>query len=127
MTSTPTSPSLALLHNPRCSTSRHAAEQIEQAGLPVTVVQYLNSPLTAIQLRHLLQKLADPATDLVRRDARFEDLGLTEEDVEEPEQVVAVLLAHPELMQRPVLIAGDRAIIGRPKSRVEQFLAQLGG
>jgi arsenate reductase (glutaredoxin) len=85
-------------------------------------VRYLTTPLGAAELRELLGKLEDPATDLVRRDAAFRELGLTEADIATDDQVVAVLVEHPRLMQRPVLVRGDRAIIGRPKDRVAAFL-----
>lgn len=113
---------VTIYHNPRCSTSKAALEAADAAGVEVDVVRYLTTPLDAAGLRDLLGKLADPATDLVRRDPAFARLGLTEADVATADQVVAVLAAHPELMQRPVLVKGDRAIIGRPKSRVPEFL-----
>lgn len=114
---------VTVFHNPRCSTSRAALEAAGEAGVAPAVVQYLKEPLDEAGLRDLIGKLEDPATDLVRRDAKFTKLGLAEEDVATAEQVVAVLREHPELMQRPVLVKGDRAIIGRPKSRVPEFLA----
>ena len=114
---------LTILHNPRCSTSRHAVETTEQAGVDADIVQYLRTPLDGAALRDLLGKLEDPATDLVRRDATFKELGLSDADVQTPDQVVAVLTEHPRLMQRPVLVRGDRAIIGRPKDRVPGFIA----
>ncbi len=113
---------LTLLHNPRCSTSRFAAAEVAEAEVPVAVVEYLKRPLDAEQLRDLLGKLEDPPSDLVRRDATFARLGLTAADVATADQVVDVLVAHPELMQRPVLVRGERAIIGRPKARVAEFL-----
>lgn len=113
---------VTVFHNPRCSTSRAALEAADDAGVAPAVVQYLKEPLDAAALRELLDKLEDPATDLVRRDARFAKLGLSDDDVATADQVVAVLVEHPELMQRPVLVKGDRAIIGRPKSRVPEFL-----
>ncbi|WP_256839360.1 ArsC/Spx/MgsR family protein [Ornithinimicrobium faecis] len=112
-----------LLHNPRCSTSRAALEQVEAVGIEADVVRYLTTPLNADQLHDLIRKLEDPATDLVRRDATFAALALTDDDVATADQVVAVLTEHPKLMQRPVLVRGDRAIIGRPKDRVPAFLA----
>ncbi|WP_114906935.1 arsenate reductase (glutaredoxin) [Ornithinimicrobium murale] len=115
---------VTLLHNPRCSTSRSALELVEAAGLETEVVRYLSSPLTAKELRALISTLEDPVTDLVRRDATFASLGLRDDDVATPDQVVAVLVEHPKLMQRPVLVKGDRAIIGRPKERVPAFLAE---
>jgi len=113
---------VTILHNPRCSTSKAALDAADAAGVEVDVVRYLTTPLDEAGLRDLLGKLEDPATDLVRRDAAFARLGLTDEDVASPDQVVAVLVEHPELMQRPVLVKGKRAIIGRPKDRVPAFL-----
>lgn len=114
---------LTLLHNPRCSTSRSALEKIEAAGVDADVVQYLKTPLDAAALGDLLDKLEDDPGDLVRRDPYFAEVGLTDADVATREQVVEVLTQHPRLMQRPVLVRGDRAIIGRPKDRVDAFLA----
>lgn len=113
---------VTIYHNPRCSTSRAALEAAEAAGVEVEVVQYLKTPLTNAQLRALIAKLDDAPTDLVRRDANFAQLGLTPEAVATPDQVVATLTDHPELMQRPVLERNEKAIIGRPKDRVPAFL-----
>lgn len=98
-------------------------EVADGAGVAVDTVLYLKTPLDEPALRTLLGQLEDPATDLVRRDAKFKELGLTEADVADEDQVVQVLVQHPELMQRPVLVKGDRAMIGRPKDRVPEFLA----
>lgn len=114
---------LTILHNPRCSTSKFAVDTVAEAGVEADIVQYLKTPLDEAGLRDLLGKLEDPATDLVRRDATFKELGLTDEDVATQDQVVRVLVEHPKLMQRPVLVRGDRAIIGRPKDRVADFIA----
>ncbi|MFW6597472.1 ArsC/Spx/MgsR family protein [Propionibacteriaceae bacterium Y2011] len=113
---------VTVLHNPRCSTSRAAMEAAAAAGVEVNDVRYLTDPLDEAALRDLLGKLEDPPTDLVRRDATFALLGLGDDDVATVDQVAAVLAANPKLMQRPVLIRGDRAIIGRPKDRVPAFL-----
>ncbi len=114
---------VTLYHNQNCSTSRAAKEAVVDAGTEVEIVQYLKNPLDEAALRELLGKLEDPATDLVRRDGHFKELGLTDADVATEDQVVEVLTAHPKLMQRPVLVKGKRAIIGRPKDRVPAFLA----
>ena len=78
---------------------------------------------SAEELRNLLVILEDEPTALVRRDANFTKLGLSDADVVSAEQVAEVLAAHPELIQRPVLIAGGVAIIGRPKDRIAPFLS----
>lgn len=114
---------VTIYHNPRCSTSKAAVETARDAGVDAEIVQYLKTPLDEDALRTLIGQLHDPATDLVRRDAYFKDLGLTDADVADTEQVIQVLVEHPRLMQRPVLVRRDEAIIGRPKDRVPGFLA----
>lgn len=115
---------VTIFHNPGCSTSKYAVEIAEESGVDYRVVKYMlkaERP-SEEQLNEILDKLEDPPTDLVRRDANFKKLGLTEEMVQSRQQVLDVLLAHPALLQRPVLVKGDQAIIGRPKTRVTVFL-----
>jgi arsenate reductase len=114
---------VTLLHNSGCSTSRHALQEIESAGAGVEVVQYLKTPLNRPALLELIGKLEDPAADLVRKDDFFKQQGLQAADYVTAEAVADLLVQHPRLMQRPVLIRGPRAIIGRPKDRVAAFLA----
>ncbi|HET9611152.1 MAG TPA: ArsC/Spx/MgsR family protein [Acidimicrobiales bacterium] len=114
---------LTLLHNPKCSTSRHALDEVTAAGTDAEVVQYLKTPLDRAALLELMDKLEDPPADLVRKDGFFADLGLDADDYTTPDDVADLLVEHPRLMQRPVLVRGDRAIIGRPKDRVAAFLA----
>ncbi|WP_338749730.1 arsenate reductase (glutaredoxin) [Janibacter alittae] len=113
---------LTVLHNPKCSTSRSALETLDASGAQAEVVQYLKEPLDEAALRELIGKLEDEPSDLVRRDSFFKDQGLTDADVATVDQVVAVLVEHPRLMQRPVIVKDDRAIIGRPKERVAPFV-----
>ena len=78
-------------------------------------VRYLKTPPDEATLRDLVAKLEDPVENLVRKDAHFKKLELREDDyVGNADAVVAVLLEHPKLMQRPVIVKGDKAIIGRP-------------
>jgi arsenate reductase len=113
---------VTILHHRNCSTSRHAVDTANAAGVNAEVVEYLKTPLDATAIGDLLDKLEDPATDLVRRHAFFAQKCLTDADVQTREQIVAVLVEHPRLLQRPVVVKGDRAIIGRPKDRVAAFL-----
>jgi len=113
---------MTLLHNPNCSTSRHALDEAAAAGVDAEVVQYLKTPLDKPALLDLLAKLEDPPADLVRKDGFFKDQGLDADDYTTPEAVADLLVLHPRLLQRPVLVKGDRAIIGRPKDRVPAFL-----
>jgi len=114
---------VTLFHNPNCSTSRFALGETEAAPVEVEVVPYLKQPLGRDELLALIEWLEDPPADLVRKDGFFKDQGLDAADYTTPEAVADLLVEHPRLMQRPVLVRGDRAIIGRPKDRVAAFLA----
>ncbi|MCW2830339.1 MAG: arsenate reductase [Aeromicrobium sp.] len=116
-------PDLTVLHHTGCSTSRHAVEAVAAAGLEADVVHYLKKPLTRSELLDLIGKLDDPPADLVRKDGFFSGLGLDAADYTTPEAIADLLVEHPRLLQRPVLVRGDRAIIGRPKDRVAAFVA----
>jgi arsenate reductase len=95
---------------------------VEELGADVEIVNYTKTPPDEAKLRAILAKLEDPHTDLVRRDSLFKKLGLTDADVATDDQIVAVLLEHKMLLQRPLLVTADRAIIGRPKERVRELL-----
>lgn len=113
---------VTIFHNPRCSKSRAAMEEAEVAGTVVTEVRYLTEPPDRAALERLVAILEDPVETLVRAgDAR--SMGVDVPEAGDTAAVVEVLLAHPELMERPVLVKGDRAIIGRPTDRVGPFLA----
>lgn len=114
---------VTVLHHPGCSTSRHALASAEEAGVEVDVVRYLTTPLGKAALLELLEKLEDEPADLVRKDSFFKEQGLDPADYTTPESVADLLVEHPRLLQRPVLVRGDRAIIGRPKDRADAFLA----
>lgn len=110
---------LTLLHNPHCSTSVHALDALEAAGRDVTVRKYLlvKERLDADELRSLARRLqGDPVDALIRRDAKYKELGL-EADGWDVERVVATLVEHPSLLQRPILDDGTAAMIGRPRAR----------
>jgi arsenate reductase (glutaredoxin) len=114
---------LTIFHNTNCSTSRHAMDLLNERALDADVVEYLKTPLDRAGLKDLISKLEDPVEDLVRKDAYFQQLGLDADGYTSPDAVIELLAEHPRLMQRPVLVRGDRAIIGRPKDRVPEFLA----
>jgi arsenate reductase len=95
----------------------------EELGVDTDVVLYLKTPPDAETLRAIIAKLEDPVTDLVRRDSLWKKLGLTEDDARSAEQVVDLLVRHKQLLQRPVVVTDDRAIVGRPKERVRQLLS----
>ncbi len=94
----------------------------EELGVEAEIVIYQKTPPDRATLEAIIAKLEDPVTDLVRRDAQFAKLGLTDADVASAAQVIEVLLKHKMLLQRPVVVTEDKAIIGRPKERVRELL-----
>lgn len=94
----------------------------EELGVDAEIVIYRKDPPDEATLRDIIAKLEDPPTDLVRRDSLFKKLELTDADVETVDQIVQVILDNKMIMQRPVVVTADRAIIGRPKERVTALL-----
>jgi arsenate reductase len=95
----------------------------EELGAEHDTVLYMKEPPDRNALEHIVSILEDPVEDLVRKDAKFKKLGLNPDDyVDNPEAVVDIILQHKALMQRPVVVKGDTAIIGRPKSRIAELL-----
>lgn len=111
-----------MYHNPGCKFSRGAEEILRERGADVEIVEYLDHPLTRADFESVLDILEDPAADLVRKDKQFAALGLDEADYQTREQVVEVLLEHPVLMQRPIIIRDGRAIIARPSEKLLDLL-----
>lgn len=110
------------LHNPRCSKSRGALELLRERGIEPEVVAYLDTPPSTADLRELLRKLGLPARELLRRgEPEYRELGLDDPSLPE-ERLVEAMAAHPRLIERPVFVVGDRAVIGRPPERVLELL-----
>jgi arsenate reductase len=99
----------------------------EDLGVEVDIVNYIKTPPDADTLRSIIAKLEDEPTSLVRRDSMWKKLGLTDDDAATDNQIVALLVKHKQLLQRPVVVTADTAIIGRPKERVTELLAPLAG
>ncbi|OSO74304.1 arsenate reductase (glutaredoxin) [Stutzerimonas stutzeri] len=113
---------LTLYHNPRCSKSRSALELLETRGLTPAIVRYLETPPTAAQLRALLDKLGLSARQLLRTgEDEYKSLALANSELSEAELIEA-MVEHPRLIERPILVAGDKAIVGRPPERVLEIL-----
>jgi arsenate reductase (glutaredoxin) len=110
-------------HNPVCSKSRGAVEILTARGVEFEVVEYLKQPVDRATLEGFLDRLPDPPAELVRKDKRFFALGLDPDAYTTRETVVGLLLEHPELMQRPVVVRGGQAVIARPSEKVLELLA----
>ncbi|RMV68237.1 arsenate reductase (glutaredoxin) [Pseudomonas coronafaciens] len=113
---------LTLYHNPRCSKSRGALELLQARGLTPDVVLYLETPPDAVTLRELLGKLGIGARQLLRSgEDDYKQLNLADPGLSD-EQLIAAMAAHPKLIERPILVAGDKAVIGRPPENILELL-----
>src|SRR5215207_9526985 len=113
---------ITIFHNPSCSKSRGALGILEDAGVAPAIVLYKEAPPDRATLEMILDRIDVEPSALVRRDPEFKESGLTPEDIQTEEQVVDVLLAHPALMERPVVVKGDKVVLGRPPENVEALL-----
>ncbi len=113
---------VTIYHNPRCSKSRQTLELLRDRGHEPEVVEYLKTPPDAATIRALLDKLGfDSARDLMRRgESAYKDLGLKDETDEDA--LVRAMADNPVLIERPVVVAGERARLGRPPEQVLDIL-----
>jgi arsenate reductase len=108
---------IEIWHNPRCSKSCETLALLVQAGHQPVIVKYLETPPTAAQIRKALAALGISAIDLVRTgETAFRENGLHATD--DQETLIAAMVANPILIERPILFANGKAVIGRPPSSV---------
>lgn len=110
-----------IYHNPRCSKSRQTLALLQEEGIEPLVVYYLDNPPTVDGLRQLLQRLGLSARDLVRsKEAEYKNAGLDKHSDEE--ELLAAMAAHPKLIERPIVVRGERAVLGRPPENVLELI-----
>ena len=109
-------------HNPRCSKSRQALSLLDESGVEKDVVKYLEENPDKETIKKLLKMLGfTSARELMRtKEAVYKELGLKDETDEE--KLIEAMVAHPKLIERPIIIKGDKAIIARPPEKVSDFL-----
>jgi arsenate reductase len=112
---------IVVWHNPRCSKSRNGIRYLEEKGVEYEVRRYLDEPPTPEEIRTLLKKLGMTARELMRtKEKLYRELGLAE--VEEERKLVEAMAEHPRLIERPVVIRGDRAVVARPETKIDELL-----
>lgn len=111
-----------IYHNPRCSKSRATLELLRRHGEEPEIVEYLRTPPDAATLIELLRMLGIPARELLRKsEQEYRDLGLANPDLTEAELLDA-MVENPRLIERPIVVVGGSARIGRPPERVLDLL-----
>jgi len=111
-----------LLHNPRCSKSRAALELLQSRGIDADIVRYLDTPLDADALRVLLRRLDIAPRALLRTgEDAYRELGLDDATLDD-DTLIDAMVRYPGLIERPILVHGERAVIGRPTERLLALL-----
>lgn len=113
---------LTIYHNPRCSKSREALALLEDSGNPLTIIRYLDTPPDAATLEKLVRQLGLSPRDLLRsKEEEYEMLGLYNPALTDKD-IISALANHPRLMERPIVVRDNRAVIARPPERVKELL-----
>jgi arsenate reductase (glutaredoxin) len=112
---------ITIYHNPRCSKSRQTLELLKDKGIEPEVNLYLDSPPSAEKLTDLLQKLGLEANQLVRKSEAYYKENLKGLEITDNE-LIDVMIKNPKLIERPIVVAGDRAAIGRPPEAVLEII-----
>ena len=113
---------VTIYHNPRCSKSRQTLQLLDEQGIEPNIIEYLNTPLSADELKQTLDSLGLRPRDLMRKgEAVYKETGLDDESLSD-DQLIAAMLANPILIERPIVLANGKARIGRPPESVLEIL-----
>ena len=113
---------IRIFHNPRCSKSRATLALLQERGLQPEITLYLETPPDAGELRSILSKLGLTARELMRKgESEYLDQGLDDETLSE-DVLIAAMVDSPRLIERPIVLANDRAAIGRPPESVLEII-----
>lgn len=112
---------MKIYHNPRCRKSRETLQIIEDAGANVEIVKYLEDVPTTAELKDLISKLGIPAEKLLRKGEAIFKENYKGKSLSEDEWIEA-MIQNPKLIERPIVVKGDKAVLGRPPQNVEELL-----
>jgi arsenate reductase (glutaredoxin) len=113
---------VTIYQKPTCSTCRHAIQLLKESGKPFTAVNYYEEPFTKARLKALLKKANLSPKDVLRtKEDIYKDLGLAKKALS-PDELIDLMIKHPDLIQRPIVEKGEKALLARPAEMVKSFL-----
>lgn len=113
---------ITIYHNPRCSKSRQTLQLLRDHGIEPKIVEYLKQPLSTLQLKRLLDMLHMGPRDLLRKkEAEYSALNLADTTLD-ADALIKAMIEHPALMERPIVVVGEKAALGRPPEKVLDIL-----
>ncbi|EPR73659.1 Arsenate reductase [Winogradskyella psychrotolerans RS-3] len=112
---------IEIYHNPRCSKSRQGLSILEESGKAFEIIKYLEEDLTSVELQDVIIKLGIKPIDLIRKNeaiwkSEFKGKSLSDNEI------IAAMVNHPKLIERPIVINGDKAVIGRPPEAIKEII-----
>lgn len=110
-----------IYHNPRCRKSREALQYLEIENIDHEIIYYLKTPLTSATLKTLLKKLQIQAVDLIRKNETVWKTTFAKKQLTEDE-LITVMINHPKLIERPIIVKDEKAVIARPLEKLKDFL-----
>lgn len=115
---------VTIYQKPTCTTCRKVYASLVEAGVDVDAVNYYTEPLSAAQIKALIAKMGCAARDVLRtKESVYKELALAGKDLSDDE-LIALMARYPDLLQRPIVEEGDRAILARPAERILAFLSR---
>jgi len=113
---------ITIYQKPTCNTCKEVYQILKDANVAIEAVDYFTDPLPKVKLKELIRKIGLPVEELIRKkDQLYEDLRLSEKKLTE-EQWLDLLAIYPDLLQRPIVEKGDKAIVARPARKIKEFL-----
>ena len=113
---------VTIFHNPRCSKSRSTLQLIKEQGIEPEIIEYLKTPPTADELADILQKLGmEPRALMRKNEAEYKTTGMNDASLDR-QALINGMVATPKLIERPIVLANDKAVIGRPPENVLEIL-----
>jgi arsenate reductase len=113
---------LTVYQKPTCTKCRTTLRLLNERGAEFEAINYFETPLTEADLRVLLKKLGLAAREILRKDEPVaKQLGIAKKDFSD-EELIALMVKHPDLIQRPIVVHGDKAVLGRPPENIEKLL-----
>lgn len=112
-----------IYHNPRCSKSRQTLEILNSHGVDVEVIEYLKTPPSVEALTSVIQKLGVSPQEVMRKkETEYKEAGLSDESLSETQQI-QLMIKYPKVIERPIVIRGKKAVIGRPPENVNALIS----
>ncbi|MEL4455405.1 arsenate reductase (glutaredoxin) [Lutimonas vermicola] len=112
---------MKIYHNPRCSKSRQGLAILQEAHQDPEIINYLKNPVSFEELRDILNKLGIPAIDLIRKNEAIWKEEFKNKNLSETELIEA-MITYPKLIERPIVVHGDKAVIGRPPEKIKDII-----